>query len=54
MILIGDFRRKYEEEFYNEYFEKDRVFTIRVNPSNQTRMTRGWRFNDKKDNHAET
>ena len=28
VVLIGDFRRKYEEEFYNEYFDKDRVFYL--------------------------
>ena len=50
VILIADFRRKYEEEFYHKHFEKDRVFSIRINPSNQTRMSRGWMFNDRKDN----
>eukprot|EP01084_Bolivina_argentea_P109357 195473_1 len=49
VIIIGDFRRIHEEQFYLKHFDSNKVLTIRINALDQTRMNRGWIFNEKKD-----
>lgn len=53
VILIGDFRRTFEQEFYERYFGgKDQIITIRVNATEETRKGRGWICSDSKDSNV--
>ena len=47
LVLISDFRRKFEQTFFEKYYCN--VLTLRINASESTRKNRGWNYDEVKD-----
>ena len=49
LVCISDFRRKFEQSFFEQAFGKANVLTLRIFASNENRKNRGWEYDSIKD-----
>ena len=49
LIIIRDFRRLVEKQFFEQEYDAKHVITVRIKATNKTKRDRGWIFDDVKD-----